>query len=469
MTKASTSAQQTNGERGVRLNLPVVSTPRQTKEKDPPCYGAQYRQDALWEGGDETLPPQWWQYATLDDRIKYQDNALVMVSLNRPLPGVRLDFPGLLIPGCEWHISPLGRSYFVNHNTRTTSWKKPTPERPPGSLVPERIIEGHSNVIWSLACLGTSCDILSASSDGSIRQWKRDGESVGKPWVSDGIGVCSLAMSPDESMAVSGSGYGKLRLWNIKKGSMVGDLWEGHEGSVRCIDWSPNAQEIASGSQDGTIRRWNPDTGRQIAPPIDTGHGWIYAVKYSPQGDKFTSGGEDKVICVWSMDGDLLMEIEGHHHYVTSLCWFKDGAHIFSGSFDNTIRKWRLIDRKELVVFRGDTFGINSLCLSPDETHLVSASGDRSVRVWDLRTNQLVGDPLLHDDELLIVIISPDGKYIASAGKDRKVYIWSLDAVLKHACNDHSANESNTKRDAKLKGRSRDAVRKSVMNTLVTC
>ncbi|KAG2737326.1 hypothetical protein P692DRAFT_20673191, partial [Suillus brevipes Sb2] len=73
-------------------------------------------------------------------------------SYNRPLPGVRLDYPGALVdPECEWHISPFGRSYFVNHKTRTTSWNKPQPERPAGSLKPECIIEGHSKCIWSLA------------------------------------------------------------------------------------------------------------------------------------------------------------------------------------------------------------------------------------------------------------------------------------------------------------------------------
>ena len=53
-----------------------------------------------------------------------------------------IDSPGyLVVAGCEWHISPEGRSYFVNHNTRTTSWKKPIPERPAESLTPECIID----------------------------------------------------------------------------------------------------------------------------------------------------------------------------------------------------------------------------------------------------------------------------------------------------------------------------------------
>ncbi|KAJ8592922.1 hypothetical protein M405DRAFT_811846, partial [Rhizopogon salebrosus TDB-379] len=87
-----------------------------------------------------------------------------------------------------WEEEAGGRSYFVNHNTRTTSWKKPVPDRPAGSLTSECIIEGHSECIWSLACVGTGCNIMSASDDGSIRQWIRDGEPVGEPWKSDGGG-----------------------------------------------------------------------------------------------------------------------------------------------------------------------------------------------------------------------------------------------------------------------------------------
>ncbi|KAG1803346.1 WD40-repeat-containing domain protein [Suillus subaureus] len=231
---------------------------------------------------------------------------------------------------------------------------------------------------------------------------------------------------------------------------MIGDPWEGHNGQVRCLDWCPNALEVASGSADGTIRRWNPNTGRQIAPPIKTGHGWVNAVQYSPQGDTFTSGGEDEVISVWSKGGQLLIKIKGHESQVTSLRWSKDGAYIFSASFDCTIRKWRSIDGEELVVLRGHANPVESLYLSPTESHLVSTARDYSVRIWDLKTNQQVGDPLLHDDEVLTVVMSPDGKYIASAGLDAKVYVWSVEAALKQQ---GGTDNANTKANAKFKRR----------------
>jgi hypothetical protein len=79
---------------------------RVASAKDPPPYGAQHRQDALWKGdrsrcdihwllnkkagGNEALPPQWRQFNLKAGDTHYQDGALSMVSWNRPLPGVRL-------------------------------------------------------------------------------------------------------------------------------------------------------------------------------------------------------------------------------------------------------------------------------------------------------------------------------------------------------------------------------------------
>ena len=236
-------------------------------------------------------------------------------------------------------------------------------------------------------------------------------------------------------MAASGRADGRLRLWNIKEGRVVGDLSEGHKGEVECVDWSPSGlPEIASGSRDGTVRCWNLATSRQIGPTIEIG-GWVCAIKYSPQSDKIATGGEDNMIRVWSKDGKLLIEIKGHDYSVMSLCWSKDGTHIFSASMDGTIRKWQLIDGKEVFVLRGHTHTVTSICVSLDGRHLVSASADCSVRVWNMKTNQQVGDPLLHDDELFTVVVSSDGRYIASGGIDTKIYIWSIEAALTHAGN----------------------------------
>ncbi|KAG2739519.1 WD40 repeat-like protein [Suillus brevipes Sb2] len=446
--ESSTSAKQREANQGQRSDSSRPVAP-QKREKFPPRYGAQQRQDALWEGGNEALPPEWTEDEEEgDDQPRYLDDALCMEAAHRPLPGVRLDYPWGLIPGCEWHISPLGRSYFVNHNTRTTSWKKPRPERPAGSLMPECIIKrGSTWMNRNLACLGTSGDILSVSDD-AICRWTRAGKRVGKPFDSDDEIVRIIAVSPDGLMVAGACGDGRVRLWDIKEGSLVGQLWEGDNDRVVCLDWSPNGAEVAGGSEHGTIRRWNTSTGRHIGPLLKGSDDWLWTIKYSPQGDNFASCGQDGMIRVWSKDGELelLIEIKGHDFMVMSLCWSKDGRYIFSSSYDDTIRKWQSVDGKELVVIRGHTrYPVTSLCLFPDESHLISASNDYSVRIWDLETNQEIGDPLWHDDRVNAVAMSSDGQYFASAisGPDGKIYVWSLEAALKRQSDDHSADGPN--------------------------
>jgi WD40 repeat protein len=293
---------------------------------------------------------------------------------------------------------------------------------------------GNSWYNANLAWLGTSGDIMSVS-DGSIRWWTRAGQPVGKLLNNEGGVVNKIAVSPDGLIVVGECEDDRVRLWNIKQGSLVGQPWEGNHDGLVCLDWSPNGVEVAGGFEDGTIRRWNPATGQQIAPLIKGSDKPVWTIKYSPQGDEFASGGNDKMIRVWSKDGELLIEVEGHDSWVISLCWSKDGAHIFSGSYDHTIRKWQSIDGEQLAFFHGHTQPVTSICLSPDGCHLVSASYDYLVRIWDLETNQEVGDPLWHDNHVSAMALSSDGQYLASAtvGPSAKVYVWNLEAVLKRA------------------------------------
>ncbi|KAG2057328.1 hypothetical protein BDR06DRAFT_198167 [Suillus hirtellus] len=91
--ESSTSAKQGEANRGA-LSGSSKLVASLKREKNPPAYGAQHRQDALWEGGNEALPPSWCEEhedsEDIDEPPFYQDLLLGMGSSHRPLPGVRL-------------------------------------------------------------------------------------------------------------------------------------------------------------------------------------------------------------------------------------------------------------------------------------------------------------------------------------------------------------------------------------------
>ncbi|OAX32730.1 hypothetical protein K503DRAFT_869989 [Rhizopogon vinicolor AM-OR11-026] len=99
----------------------------------------------------------------------------------------------------------------------------------------------------------------------------------------------------------------------------------------------------------------------------------------------------------------------------------RHSAHIFSTSEDCTPRKWQSIDGEVLVVLRGHTKAVTFICQFPDDRHLVTASRDCSIRIWDVKANQLAGEPLLHDGELLALVISSGSVHDCNAQSDVKV------------------------------------------------
>ncbi|XP_042336825.1 NEDD4-like E3 ubiquitin-protein ligase WWP2 isoform X2 [Sceloporus undulatus] len=65
----------------------------------------------------ETLPPGWEQRELPNGRVYYVDHNTKTTTWERPLP-----------PGWEKRVDPRGRYYYVDHNTRTTTWQRPTAE-----------------------------------------------------------------------------------------------------------------------------------------------------------------------------------------------------------------------------------------------------------------------------------------------------------------------------------------------------
>ena len=112
--------------------------------------------------------------------------------------------------------------------------------------------------------------------------------------------INSIAFRPDKKHLASGSGDMTVRIWDYETGEVIHVL-EGHTGRVECVSYSPDGKYLASGSRDGTIRIWNSETGKGMH--LFTGHsGWVESVAYSSDGKHLLSGSADGTIRIWDMD-----------------------------------------------------------------------------------------------------------------------------------------------------------------------
>ena len=78
--------------------------------------------------------------------------------------------------------------------------------------------------------------------------------------------VKSVAFSPDSKQVVSGSSDGTVRLWDASTGALQQTLQQTLEGHidlvwVNSVAFSPDSKQVVSGSSDCTIRLWDAGTG----------------------------------------------------------------------------------------------------------------------------------------------------------------------------------------------------------------
>ena len=172
----------------------------------------------------------------------------------------------------------------------------------------------------------------------------------------------------------------------------------------------------------------------------------IWAVDFSPD-SKFIATASNNRICVRLMVLLLLFGIEfrncqiweieqrrlramfkEHMGDVFSLTFSPDGRFLVSGSYDDSVRIWRLRDGSSLELL-DNALGYFSVCLSPDGQHIAAANSDKSLRVWSTRTGKLMDKWLAHAESAHCVAFTSDGRGIVSGSNDKTIKYWDITSI----------------------------------------
>ncbi len=300
------------------------------------------------------------------------------------------------------------------------------------SGVVEIFRSSHSGFVESLAWSADGEILASASSDGTVKLWNREGKELAILWGHSvqsssskrfSVRFKSVAWSQDGKILATGSEDGTVKLWN-REGKELATL-SGHFGLITSVAWSKDGI-LASSSEDGTVRLWNRE-GKELATLFEHLQ-TINSVAWSEDGI-LASGSDDGTVKLWDREGKELVTLQGVFGEVDrifsgvkSVAWHGNGQTLASGNHDGTMRLWNR-EKKELVTLSGHFRGVSTLDWSPDGEILASGAGDRTVKLWNREGKELL-TLLAHSERVSTLDWSPDGEILASSSLDKRINLW---------------------------------------------
>ena len=297
-------------------------------------------------------------------------------------------------------------------------------------------LTGHTGTVRSIAYSPDGDILASGTGDGKIYLWDvHMGKLQHILMGNEGnIEIEIIVYSPDGRTLASGSSDGAISLWDVQTNQLL-KTFIGHKDIVKSLAFSKDSYVLASGSGDKTIRLWNPRTGKLVHTLA--GHTEpVMSIAYSPDGLTFASGAFDESkIRLWTWTGqlvrtigtsELLRGVGPGQNGVMSVAYSPDGNILASGAYDGTIRLWDLHTGKLLFTLTGHTFSVKNIAYSPDGRLLASVGWDKTVRLWDAFSGVHLQTLTGHTFWVSSVAYSPDGRTLASGSYDETIRLWRV-------------------------------------------
>ncbi|KAJ5779732.1 hypothetical protein N7457_007452, partial [Penicillium paradoxum] len=269
----------------------------------------------------------------------------------------------------------------------------------------------------------------------------------------------------DADKILTGSDDTNINVYDTKTGALKARL-EGHEGGVWALEYHGNT--LVSGSTDRSVRVWDIERARctqifqghtstvrclQIVLPTEVGRDADGQPELMPKQPLIITGSRDSNLRVWKLpkpsdqpyyqagspadDADcpyFLRVLSGHQHSVRAIA--AHGDTLVSGSYDCTVKVWKISTGQTLHTLQGHTMKVYSVVLDHKRNRCISGAMDHMVKVWSLDDGSVLYN--LEGHTSLVGLLALEHDFLVSAAADSTLRIW--DSVHGHCKNTLSAH-----------------------------
>ncbi|EOY14428.1 WD-repeat protein, putative isoform 3, partial [Theobroma cacao] len=219
-----------------------------------------------------------------------------------------------------------------------------------------------------------------------------------------------LAADSEGSYIVGGGSSGDIYLWEVATGRLL-KKWHAHYRAVTCLVFSEDNSLVISGSDDGCVRVWSlflifDDVRRQQASHLYeysfTEHTLCVTdiiMGYGGGSAIIVSASEDRTCKVWSLSRGRLLRNIVFPSIIDAIA-LDPGEHVFyAGSRDGKIYIAALNAESSpsnsyglhiIGSLSDHSKAVTCLAYSTERNLLLSGSEDGMVRVWDVKTQNII-------------------------------------------------------------------------------
>jgi WD40 repeat protein len=271
-------------------------------------------------------------------------------------------------------------------------------------LIDPAVQAAHIDVIRSLA-FDPKGELLASGGFREVKLWRRPRMSVKAQWPQE-TPLTAVAVSADGVLAALGDESGKVRIVEVANGAAKQAI-AARSAAVTGLAFSPDGAVVYSASTDKSLKAWNSGTGAAVGTAAQMGTP-IGALASLKNGEWLVAGEEDGSLHAWETKAiretvsgtelKPLKEIKAHSGAVTALAAVSGVPNeLLSASKDGLIRRWDIVEAKQLKEWRHDA-PVIALAISSDGKRFASAGENHVVRLWnseDGQSVQIQGDPRL--------------------------------------------------------------------------
>jgi len=247
---------------------------------------------------------------------------------------------------------------------------------------PLHVLAGHTDWVRSVAFHPQGHLLVSGGGDRQILFWDvPSGRQLASP-ARHPQAVYAVRFSPDGEQLAAAGFDDKLRLYDTKTRRLRQEL-DCPCRDIRVLEYSTDGQLLCAGGRNGKLRTWEVATGKQQwNKPVHERR--IRAAAFSTDDALLLSAGEGQMIrALNAHSGDEAFTLNCRPAKVLTMVMCGPGRLATAGT-DNVIHIWDLRGRRELAQLVGHTGSVAALAYHAGTQTLVSGSYDTTVRVWRL-------------------------------------------------------------------------------------